>query len=92
MFSIMLLILFVLGLIIGVISILNTLFIIGAVILFIAAIVIYNILKNKDFFNKYNEGWKRVLTKVLKYGLILEMIGNVITFIICIYVKIKFGI
>lgn len=42
--------------------------------------ILYQFLKKKQFFTKYPEGWKRVLSMILKYAIILFGIGS---FLIC---------
>lgn len=60
---------------------------IGAVILFSIFIITFYVLKYKKFFTKYNYGWKKVATNLLKYSLIIEMISNVICFLLCLCIK-----
>ena len=48
----------------------------------IAFLVVYFILKKKQFFTKYTEGYKYVLSRILKYGLIIFSIISILFAII----------
>lgn len=69
------------------IKFLTLIFLIGAVVLFVLFSIILAVLSHKKFFNKYDDGWKKVASKILKYSLIIEMISNVCCFLICLAVK-----
>ena len=48
----------------------------------IVCLVVYFILKKKQFFTKYTEGYKYVLSRILKYGLLIFGIVSIIFAII----------
>ena len=48
----------------------------------IVCLVVYFILKKKQFFTKYTEGYKYVLSRILKYGLIIFSIVSILFAII----------
>ena len=48
----------------------------------IAFLVVYFILKEKQFFTKYTEGYKYILSRILKYGLLIFGIVSIIFAII----------
>lgn len=48
----------------------------------IAFLVVYFILKKKQFFTKYTEGYKYILSRILKYGLLIFGIVSIIFAII----------
>ena len=80
-----------LGLIVGIayeiFKALITIFCIGAVILFIVFAIVLLILMRKKFFDRYEDGWRKICSQILKYGLILELASNVVCFAVCFYLK-----
>lgn len=91
MFGLLFIVILSLSLMVGIayeiFKILITIFCIGAVILFIIFSIVLFVLMHKKFFNKYEEGWRKICSRILKYGLILELISNIICFAVCLYIK-----
>ena len=81
-----------LGITFAFLQILLTIFVAGAIVLFIAFAILLTVLSRKNFFTRYDSGWKRTASKLVKISIIAEMIGNVCCFCICIYLKIHLHI
>lgn len=63
------------------------------IVVFLITTFAYFYLKKKNFFEKYTQGWKSILTKILKVFLIIESVVCAIMAVLCLalYLNVRLG-